>query len=91
MKTAGIRELKQNASDVVAAAAAGEVVTITDRGRPVAKLVPLRDDPIAGLIESGQARAPRRRLSDLGPAPRRSKGAPRLSEVLDDMRAAERW
>ncbi|NOX31973.1 MAG: type II toxin-antitoxin system prevent-host-death family antitoxin, partial [Actinobacteria bacterium] len=30
----GIRALKQNASAVVAEAAAGETVTITDRGRP---------------------------------------------------------
>jgi len=37
----GIRELRQNASAHVAAASAGETITITDRGRPVAKLVPL--------------------------------------------------
>lgn len=33
--------LKQNASQVVARAAAGEVVTVTDRRRPVAQLVPV--------------------------------------------------
>lgn len=37
----GIRELRQHASRHVAAAAAGSEVTITDRGRPVARLVPL--------------------------------------------------
>src|ERR1039458_4072524 len=40
----GIRELKAQASAVVRRAAAGEVITITDRGRPVARLVPIRDD-----------------------------------------------
>ncbi|MFZ0158918.1 MAG: type II toxin-antitoxin system prevent-host-death family antitoxin [Kineosporiaceae bacterium] len=41
MVSVGIRELRQNASVHVAAAAAGERITITDRGRPVAALVPL--------------------------------------------------
>ena len=38
MSEVGIRALKQNASAVVAEAAAGETVTITDRGRPVAQM-----------------------------------------------------
>ncbi|MFN2486319.1 MAG: type II toxin-antitoxin system Phd/YefM family antitoxin [Acidimicrobiia bacterium] len=37
MSVVGIRALKQNASAVVAEAASGELVTITDRGRPVAR------------------------------------------------------
>ena len=41
MADVGIRALKQNASAVVAEAAAGATVTITDRGRPVAQLTPL--------------------------------------------------
>lgn len=38
MAEVGIRALKQNASAVAAEAVAGETVTITDRGRPVAQL-----------------------------------------------------
>jgi len=41
MVSVGIRELRQNASVHVAAASAGERITVTDRGRPVAALVPL--------------------------------------------------
>lgn len=41
MVSVGIRELRQNASVHVAAASGGERITITDRGRPVAALVPL--------------------------------------------------
>lgn len=37
----GIRELKQNASEVVARAEQGETITITVQGRPVAKIVPI--------------------------------------------------
>lgn len=41
MSSVGIRDLKQNASAVVARAAAGEIIAVTDRGRPVAQLTPL--------------------------------------------------
>lgn len=41
MAKIGIRELRQHASKHVAAAAAGEEIIVTDRGRPVARLVPL--------------------------------------------------
>lgn len=41
MEQIGIRELRQNASVWVSKAKAGAVIQITDRGRPVARLVPL--------------------------------------------------
>jgi prevent-host-death family protein len=41
MDEIGIRELRQHASRYVAAASAGESITVTDRGTPVARLVPL--------------------------------------------------
>lgn len=37
----GVRELKAKLSEYVALAAAGQRVTVTDRGRPVAELAPL--------------------------------------------------
>ena len=46
MESVGIRELRQNASQVVARAAAGEVITITDRGRPVAQMTATRPSKI---------------------------------------------
>lgn len=86
MSEVGIRALKQNASAVVASAAAGETVTITDRGRPVARLTPIPSSPLAQLVASGNARAPRRPLSELpAPTPGRS-----LSDVLAAMRDEER-
>lgn len=41
MNSVGLRELKQNPSEVVARAEAGETIVITVQGRPVAQLVPL--------------------------------------------------
>ncbi|GAA1482596.1 type II toxin-antitoxin system Phd/YefM family antitoxin [Gordonia sinesedis] len=87
MTDVGIRALKQNASAVVAAAAAGEVVTITDRGRPVAQLAPIPSSPLARRIASGTARPARRDLRDV-PEP---EPGPDLSAELQAMRDAERF
>lgn len=40
METVGVRELRQNASVYLRRVAAGESITVTDRGVPVAMLVP---------------------------------------------------
>ena len=42
MSTVGLRELRQNASDLIRRVEAGEEVTITVAGRPGARLVPVR-------------------------------------------------
>ena len=44
MKEAGIREARQNLSGLIEEVAKGHEVTITDRGKPVARLVPPRHD-----------------------------------------------
>lgn len=49
----GIRDLKQNASAVVKRVKAGEAITITERGVPVAKLVPIPDDKYLELVQEG--------------------------------------
>ena len=91
MKTVGIRELKQNASAVIADVVAGEVVTVTSRGRPVAQISPLAKDTVRGLIDSGQARPAKHPLSDLAPTPEPRPGARPLSDVLNELRADERY
>lgn len=83
----GIRSLKQNASTVVAEAAAGEVVTVTLRGRPVAKMTAIASSRLEELVASGRARPARHSIAEL-PAP---QAGPRLSEELEAMRAAERF
>jgi prevent-host-death family protein len=87
MAEVGIRALKQNASAVVAQAAAGERVTITDRGRPVAQLTPIPASRLEQLVEAGRARPARRVLADL-PAP---EPGPDLSGELAAQRDAERY
>jgi prevent-host-death family protein len=91
MGTVGIRALKQNASAVVAEAAAGEVVVITDRGRPVAMLVRYQESRIEALIEAGLARPPKRSVVDLPPPRRRRPDERPLTELLAEMRSEERY
>ena len=91
MTTVGVRALKQNASAVVADVASGGVVTITDRGRPVAQMVPLPTSRLKGLITAGQARPAKRSLADLGAPPRRRRGRETLSKTLSTMRDDERY
>jgi prevent-host-death family protein len=85
MAEVGIRALKQNASQVVARAAAGEIITITDRGRRVAQIMPLDRSRLEGLIEAGLAVPPSGPLSAL-PAPVDDPGGPSLSSILAEMR-----
>jgi prevent-host-death family protein len=44
MATAGLRELRQHASDLVRRAESGETVTVTVSGRDVAQLGPIQPD-----------------------------------------------
>ncbi|MFM7245856.1 MAG: type II toxin-antitoxin system Phd/YefM family antitoxin, partial [Actinomycetota bacterium] len=39
--TIGVRELRQYASTYLARVKGGETITVTERGRPIARLVPL--------------------------------------------------
>ena len=74
----GLRALKANLSGVVARVRAGEEVVVTDRGVPVARLVPLSAvDPLesliaAGLVERGPIR--RRRARPRGRLRLRGRG-----------------
>ena len=83
----GIRALKQNASAVVAGVAAGQAVTITDRGRPVARMTAIPASRLEGLLESGRARPARRGIAEL-PAP---EDGPSVSAALAAMRDDERY
>jgi prevent-host-death family protein len=87
MERIGIRELRQHASRFVQRAHAGETITVTDRGMPVARLTPLSpleqhlSDRLSahGLIPPTR---PRRPFGELVRAP-----GPALSTALDDDRA----
>jgi hypothetical protein len=70
---------------------AGHSFEITDRGRPVALLTPL---PAGGeldrLIASGQVQAASGDLLELGPPLEPEPGLQPPSQILEEMRAADR-
>ncbi len=72
----GVRELRQNLSVYLERVARGTVFRVTDRGRAVALLVPLKQHATTAerLIASGRASAASRDLLSLGrPVVRTSK------------------
>jgi prevent-host-death family protein len=84
----GIRELRDRLSGYLERARAGEQIEITDRGRPIAMLVPLPESraTIAELIATGKLSLAERTWR---PGTRRSSvpaGARPPSEHLEEMR-----
>jgi prevent-host-death family protein len=91
MKRIGIRELRQHASVWLRKVEAGESFEVTDRGRPIALLVPRQPTSVIErltaevrlLVAEGD---PRELGEPLPPKP----GVPLPSEILEQMRADER-
>jgi prevent-host-death family protein len=79
----GVRELKARLSEYLERAARGEVITVTDRGRPTAVLAPL---PGRARLEQGIAEGwitpPSARA--LRPVPRHPSAARVLDVVAED-------
>lgn len=56
-KSVGIRELKDQASAIIDRVEDGEAITVTKRGRPVARIVSASTPPhLAGLVADGTVR-----------------------------------
>jgi prevent-host-death family protein len=90
MIRAGIRELRQNASVLIRRVLGGETIEVTDRGRPVARIVPLHGGSVLDqMIAEGRATAARGDLLELTPFPP-VPGKRSLSNLLADLRADER-
>jgi prevent-host-death family protein len=58
MQRIGVRELRQHASRYLALVAGGDQIEVTDRGRPVARLVPVQSTPWDDLVTSHRVTAP---------------------------------
>ncbi len=55
MERIGVRELQQNANRYLAkVTSSGDPIDITEHGRPIARLVPITDDPCADMIVAGE-------------------------------------
>jgi prevent-host-death family protein len=89
-KRIGVRELRQHASLYVDLAEKGYTVDITNRGRLVARLVPVSEpeSPLERLFAAGilkPAEDPGD-LLDIEPGPPVPPGRPTASEILNELR-----
>jgi prevent-host-death family protein len=84
----GVRELRQNLSVYLARLAEGIVYRVTDRGVPVALLIPLPEPATAieRLVSAGRAVPAKRNLAALGKPVIRAKASVSvaLAEIRDD-------
>ena len=91
MRSVGIRQLRQNASRFLREVERGETIEVTDRGRPVALLVPVPSgDHIEALLANGRLAPALGDLLELGEPVEPAPGAPLPSEALAEARADER-
>ena len=91
MDRIGIRELRQYASEFVRRVARGESFEVTDRGRLVARLVPIESESVLERLSSaGKLTEAKGDLLE-GPEPLRlPKGARLGSQILEELRRDER-
>ncbi|MEX0835997.1 MAG: type II toxin-antitoxin system prevent-host-death family antitoxin [Nitriliruptor sp.] len=82
----GVRELKQRLSEYLDRAARGERITVTERGRPKALLVPLAGgDHIQRGIDEGWITPPTEE-GGLPAAPRRARATVTVAEMIAEDR-----
>ena len=92
MKTTqvGLSELRANLSHSISRVKEGNAFVVTDRGRPVARLVPIRDShSIEGLIAAGKLTPARENVMDLFEKPIPKAEGITASDALNEMRDLE--
>lgn len=88
MNTVGIRELKQNASEVIRRVSGGEWLVVTDRGRPVAQISPINSSALGRLIDAGLVKPATKELSSL-PKPLKAPRGVSLSNMIIEERQVD--
>jgi prevent-host-death family protein len=90
MVSVGVRELRQRASELLRRVERGESIEITDRGRPVAVLAPVPQDPLEQLRATGDLGDAEGTLGELPMPLPLATGAELPSRVLARLRRDER-
>lgn len=86
-----MRQLQQNAATVVRRVRKGERIEVTDRGHPVAVLIPVVHESVLDALEAaGRLTRASGDALDLGPPLPRPRGVEPPSRHLLRTRAAER-
>jgi prevent-host-death family protein len=91
MTSVGVRELRQRASELLRRVEQGEVIEITDRGRPVAQLSPLpAGSPLDRMRAAGDIEPASREFDQLPEPIVLPEGVQPPSAVLARLRYEER-
>jgi prevent-host-death family protein len=85
-----IRSLNQDTAGVLARVEQGETVEITNRGRPIARIVPVGVDPLDELVNTGAITPPTISLPFTMPTGMPVAGQ-EAGELISDLRDEERW
>lgn len=80
----GLRQLRHHTSDVIARVQHGEIIDITEYGRPIARIVPIEQHERPAILERLEAEGRLRRAIRPGYLPRRAaaRPGPSLTEQL---------
>lgn len=80
----GVRELRNGLSRHLAAVRRGQVITVTDHGRPIARIVGVDEEsPIEHLVAAGKVTPARRERGQLPP---REGASGSVSELISQQR-----
>lgn len=83
--TVGIRELRDGLSRHLAAVREGGEITVTDHGKPIARIVPIgRESGLEALIRQGLATVPKGPRKTVYPEPIKVNGT--VSDLIADQR-----
>jgi prevent-host-death family protein len=91
MERIGVRQLQQNAAMAVRRVRRGERIEVTDRGRPVAVLVPVSHESVLDALEAaGRLARGEGDALEVGPPIRLPRGVEAPSRRLARLRTGER-
>jgi prevent-host-death family protein len=84
-----IRILNQDTAGVLARVERGEVVEVTNRGRAIARIVPISPDALGDLIASGTVTPPT--ISGPFVMPTAESEGTEAGRLISELRDEERW
>ena len=97
MQEAGIKEIKNNLSRYLAKVKMGEEILITERGKPIARIIKESDrntsirNALASLIQKGLIVMPSQSMNKAKPPQVKASGQPASGMVIEDRRRFYIW
>ena len=82
----GIRELRDGLSRHLAAVRAGETITVTDHGKPIARIVPVTGMSVIERLEAEGLISRPERPKEPAPTPIRLRSGATVSDLVDWVR-----